>query len=44
MKFGFLIETKEKQKLSGSGRPGFLHRFNEKRYFKLKKEGINFEI
>ncbi|MFK7808357.1 MAG: NUDIX domain-containing protein [Saprospiraceae bacterium] len=44
MKFGFLIETKQKQKHSGSGRPGFLYRFNERRYFQLKKEGINFEI
>ena len=44
MKFGFLIETKEKQKLSGSGRPGNLFKFDEKRYFKLVKEGINFEV
>ena len=44
MKFGFLVETKQKQKHAGSGRPGFLYRFNEKRYFQLKKEGINFEI
>jgi len=44
MKFGFLVETKQKQKHAGSGRPGFLFQFNEKRYFQLKKEGINFEI
>jgi len=44
MRFGFLVETKEKQKLTGSGRPGFLHRFNEEQYFKLKRDGINFEI
>lgn len=44
MKFGFLEETKEKQKLEGAGRPGNLFKFNEKRYFQLKKEGINFEL
>lgn len=44
MKFGFLEETTEKQKHSGSGRPGFLYKFNEQRYFELKKAGINFEI
>jgi len=44
MKFGFLIETDEKQKLAGSGRPGNLFKFDEKRYFKLVKEGINFEV
>ncbi len=44
MKFGFLEETKEKQKHQGSGRPGYLFKFNEQRYFQLKKDGINFEI
>jgi 8-oxo-dGTP diphosphatase len=44
MKFGFLIETNEKQKLPGSGRPGNLFKFDEKRYFTLVKEGINFEV
>ena len=44
MKFGFLEETNEKQKLDGAGRPGNLFRFNEQRYFLLKKEGINFEV
>jgi 8-oxo-dGTP diphosphatase len=44
MKFGFLIETDEKQKLLGSGRPGNLFKFDESRYFKLVKEGINFEV
>lgn len=44
MKFGFLEETNEKQKHSGSGRPGNLYKFHEKRYFHLIKEGINFEI
>lgn len=44
MKFGFLEETTEKQQLVGSGRPGFLYRFNKNRYFQLKEEGINFEI
>lgn len=43
-KFGFLEETNEKQSLDGAGRPGNLFRFNEEKYFQLKKEGINFEI
>jgi 8-oxo-dGTP diphosphatase len=44
IKFGFLEETDEKQVLEGAGRPGNLFKFNEKKYFQLKKEGINFEI
>ncbi len=44
MKYGFIIETKEKQKLIGAGRPGNLYRFDEKRYFQLKKSGVNFEL
>lgn len=44
MKFGLLAETSEKQKLSGAGRPGNLFKFDEKKYFKLQKEGFNFEI
>ncbi|MBL6446961.1 NUDIX hydrolase [Fulvivirga sp. 29W222] len=44
LKFGFLEETDEKQSMSGAGRPGNLFRFNEKKYFELKKEGITFEI
>jgi len=43
-KFGFLEETNEKQSLEGAGRPGNLFCFNQKKYFQLKKEGINFEI
>lgn len=43
-KFGFLEETTEKQLLEGAGRPGYLYRFNEAKYFQLKKQGINFEI
>ena len=43
-KFGFLEETNEKQSLDGAGRPGNLFRFNEKKYFQLKKDGITFEI
>jgi 8-oxo-dGTP diphosphatase len=43
-KYGFLDETTERQQLEGAGRPGNLYRFNEKKYFKLKKEGISFEI
>jgi 8-oxo-dGTP diphosphatase len=44
MKYGFIIETNEKQKLKGAGRPGNLYRFDEKRYFQLKKSGVNFEL
>jgi 8-oxo-dGTP diphosphatase len=44
IKFGFLEETTEKQALDGAGRPGNLFRFNEKKYFQLQKEGINFEL
>ena len=44
MKFGFLEETTEKQNMSGAGRPGNLFRFNEEKYFQLKKEGIAFEV
>ncbi|MBS7563277.1 NUDIX hydrolase [Mucilaginibacter sp. Bleaf8] len=43
-RFGFLEETTEKQALTGAGRPGNLYRFNEVKYFQLKKEGITFEI
>jgi 8-oxo-dGTP diphosphatase len=43
-KYGFLEETREKQLLEGAGRPGNLFRFNELKYFQLKKDGINFEI
>lgn len=43
-KYGFLEETTEKQALEGAGRPGNLFRFNEEKYFQLKKEGISFEI
>ncbi|GAA0891339.1 NUDIX domain-containing protein [Fulvivirga kasyanovii] len=44
LKFGFLEETDEKQNMTGAGRPGNLFRFNEKKYFELKKKGITFEI
>ena len=44
IKFGFLEETTEKQALDGAGRPGNLFRFNEQKYFRLQKEGINFEL
>ena len=44
MKYGFLEETTERQVLNGAGRPGFLYRFNEEKYFELKKKGINIEI
>ena len=44
MKYGFLEETTERQVLHGAGRPGFLYRFNEEKYFELKQKGINIEI
>ncbi|MEM6831676.1 MAG: NUDIX domain-containing protein [Bacteroidota bacterium] len=44
MRYGFLVETKERQSLKGAGRPGYLFRFNEEKYFELKKQGINIEI
>jgi 8-oxo-dGTP diphosphatase len=43
-KFGFLEETNEKQSLDGAGRPGNLFKFNEEKYYQLKKDGISFEI
>ena len=43
-KFGFLIETNQKQSLESAGRPGNLFCFDQRKYFKLKKKGINFEI
>jgi len=43
-KFGFVEETTEKQSLEGAGRPGNLFCFNQEKYFRLKKDGINFEI
>ena len=44
LKYDFLEETTEKQQLDGAGRPGNLYCFNGEKYFRLKKEGINFEI
>lgn len=44
LNFGFLEETNEKQQLAGAGRPGNLYKFNVKKYFQLKREGINFQI
>lgn len=44
MKFGFIEETNEKQLHGGAGRPGYLYKFNPDKYFKLKKEGIAFEL
>ncbi len=44
MRYGFIIETSVRQTLSGAGRPGFLHEFDEKKYFELKKSGINIEL
>ena len=44
LKFGFIIETDEKQELTGAGRPGFLYKFDQEKYFSLKEKGINFEL
>ena len=44
MRFGFVQETSERQNLKGAGRPGNLYQFDEKKYFQLKKQGINIEL
>ncbi len=44
VRFGFLIETNERQQLKGAGRRGNLYRFDEKKYFQLKQSGINIEL
>lgn len=41
---GILIAHNEKQKQVSQGRPANLFSFDEARYFKLKKEGMTFEI
>ena len=43
LSLGVLEELREKHKRP-TGRPGNLYRFDVKKYFDLKKEGINFEI
>ncbi len=43
LKLNILDELEDKVS-KGSGRPANLFKFNKKRYFKLKKEGIVFEI
>lgn len=44
MRYGILTETGKRQPMTGSGRPGILYKFNERRYFELVKQGIYFEI
>ena len=39
-----ILDELEEKVSKGSGRPANLFKFNDKRYFKLKKEGIIFEI
>lgn len=39
-----ILNETEPQKSSGRGRPGNMYSFNKKKYFKLKEEGIVFEI
>lgn len=41
---GILEELSERRKQPGSGRPALLYRFNKEKYFKLKQQGIGFEI
>lgn len=43
LQLGVLRELKEKVS-QGKGRPGSLFRFDRDRYFRLKKDGMNFEI
>jgi 8-oxo-dGTP diphosphatase len=42
IRLGLLKELK--QKTSGKGRPGFLYKFDKKKYFQHKKKGIVFEV
>lgn len=44
LQLGILEELPERADMAGRGRPGFLYRFLEEKYFKLKEEGILFEI
>jgi len=44
MKLGIIEELDEKEERNGSGRPGKLYKFEKKKYEKLKKEGMHFEI
>ena len=43
LSLGLLKELSEKRS-EGRGRPGVLYKFDRKKYFKLKKQGIVFEI
>ncbi len=44
MSLGILDQLDEKDKLPGSGRPGYLYKFNRTNYRRLLKEGMYFEI
>jgi 8-oxo-dGTP diphosphatase len=44
LQLGILEELDEKAEKEGRGRPGFLYKFLPEKYFKLKKEGMIFEI
>ncbi len=39
-----ILEELDEKVSQGKGRPGSLFRFNQKKYFDLKKQGMNFEI
>ena len=39
-----ILEELDEKVSQGKGRPGSLFRFNQKKYFALKKQGMNFEI
>lgn len=44
MGYGILTDTGKKQAIAGSGRPGSLYKFNERRYAELLKKGVYFEV
>lgn len=44
MSLGILDELNEKDKKTGSGRPGNLFQFNKKTYNRLLREGMHFEV
>ena len=44
LRFGFLEKTDRRQKHPGSGRPGYLYKFNEEKYRELIEKGISMEL
>ena len=44
LRFGFLEKTNQRQKHPGSGRPGYLYKFNVEKYKELLEKGISMEL